>query len=62
MCSVKMVKPAKSIQGQRDGPAGCALTIEKKLTGIPGVHVTSVNFANETVVMVDYDSQIINLS
>jgi Cu+-exporting ATPase len=41
--------------------ANCALTIEKKLNGTPGVHVASVNFANETV-MVDYDPQLINLS
>jgi Cu+-exporting ATPase len=40
--------------------ANCALTIEKKLNGIHGVHAASVNFANEKVT-VDYDPQIIDL-
>ncbi|MDR3541681.1 MAG: heavy metal translocating P-type ATPase [Desulfosporosinus sp.] len=41
--------------------ANCALTIEKKLIATPGVHIASVNFANETVT-IDFDPQIINLS
>ena len=39
----------------------CALTIEKKLKGTPGVHLASVNFANETVT-VDYNSHLISLN
>jgi len=38
----------------------CALTIERKLKGTPGVRGSSVNFANETVT-VDYDPQEIDL-
>jgi Cu+-exporting ATPase len=41
--------------------ANCALTIEKKLKGTPGVHQASVNFANETVT-VNYDPGSITLS
>ncbi|MBA4392375.1 MAG: copper-translocating P-type ATPase [Desulfobacca sp.] len=40
--------------------ANCALTIEKKLKGIQGVYLASVNFANETVT-VDYDPGRIDL-
>src|SRR5512142_2128077 len=41
--------------------ANCALAIEKKLQGTPGVFSASVNFANE-MVTVGYDPQIIELS
>jgi len=41
--------------------ANCALTIEKKLKGTPGVHMASVNFANETVT-VEFDPRTVNLS
>ena len=40
--------------------ANCALTIEKKLKGTPGVNTASVNFANETVT-VEFDSREVNL-
>ncbi len=39
----------------------CALTIEKKLKGTPGVTMAAVNFANETVT-VEYDPGTINIS
>jgi len=39
----------------------CALTIEKKLKGTPGVSMASVNFANETVT-VEFDSRNININ
>lgn len=39
----------------------CALTIEKKLQGTPGIHMASVNFANE-MVTVEYDPRAINLN
>lgn len=39
----------------------CALTIEKKLKGIPGVQMAAVNFASETVT-VEYDSRTLRLS
>lgn len=41
--------------------AHCALTIEKKLQGTPGVKTAAVNFANETVT-VAYDPHLINLN
>ncbi|NLB17998.1 MAG: copper-translocating P-type ATPase, partial [Syntrophomonadaceae bacterium] len=41
--------------------ANCALNIEKKLKGTPGVNTASVNYANETVT-VDYDPQILSLT
>jgi Cu+-exporting ATPase len=40
--------------------ANCALTIEKKLRGTPGVEAANVNFASETV-SVKFDPKIINL-
>lgn len=40
--------------------ANCALTIEKKLKGTPGVQHAAVNFANETVT-VEYDPNAINM-
>lgn len=40
--------------------ANCALTIEKKLRGTPGIESANVNFASETV-SVKYDPQTINL-
>jgi len=39
----------------------CALTIEKKLKGTPGVSMAAVNYANETVT-VEYDPRTINMS
>ncbi|MEA4923753.1 MAG: heavy metal translocating P-type ATPase [Syntrophomonadaceae bacterium] len=39
--------------------SNCALTIEKKLKGTPGVNAAAVNFANETVT-VAYDPQKLN--
>lgn len=41
--------------------ANCALTIEKKLKRVPGIHAASVNFANETVT-VDYNPRVITLA
>ncbi|NLV16556.1 MAG: copper-translocating P-type ATPase [Syntrophomonadaceae bacterium] len=41
--------------------ANCALSIEKKLKGTPGVNTVSVNYANETVT-VDYDPQALSLN
>ena len=39
----------------------CALTIEKKLKGTPGIHLATVNFASETVT-VDYDPEVTDLA
>ncbi len=39
----------------------CALTIEKKLGGVAGVHSASVNFASETVT-VQYDPKMVDLA
>jgi len=41
--------------------SNCALTIEKKLKGTPGVSTASVNFASETVT-VEFDPRTINIS
>ncbi len=41
--------------------ANCALTIEKKLKGTPGVQAASVNFASETV-SVDFDPKVVSLA
>ncbi|MDD4588725.1 MAG: HAD-IC family P-type ATPase, partial [Heliobacteriaceae bacterium] len=41
--------------------ANCALTIEKKLKVIPGVHTVAVNFANETVT-VAFDPRMVDAS
>ena len=40
--------------------ANCALTIEKKLKGTPGVQLATVNFANETV-SVEFDPKATNM-
>ncbi len=41
--------------------ANCALTIEKKLKGTPGVHLAAVNFANETV-SVEFEPKVVSLA